>query len=96
MVMENIKDIVKTVIGNIAQRNPDAEYRAERIWEKIIAENERKHTKVAGIKEEVLFVHVDSPAWLHHMRTRQNSIFQRLSEEIPGIKQIRFKMGKTK
>jgi predicted nucleic acid-binding Zn ribbon protein len=94
--MDNIKDIVKTVIGQIAEQSPDTYSKTERIWENLVGKKERKHTKVAGIKEDVLWVYVDSPAWMYHLRIQQNSILQKLKEEIPGIKQIRFKMGKTK
>jgi len=94
--MDAIRDIVKTVIGNMAQQNPDAYNKTERIWENLIDAKERKHTRVMGLKEEVLFVHVDSPAWMYHMRVKQGSLLKKLKDEVPGIKQIRFKMGKTK
>ncbi len=94
--MDNIKDIVNTVIGNMASQNPDEHNKAERIWENLLNEKELRHTKVIGIKEDTLFVCVDSPAWMYQMRIRQMSILKQLKEDVPGVKRIRFKMGKIK
>lgn len=94
--MDNIKDIVNTVIGNMASQNPDEHNKAERIWENLLNEKELRHTKVIGIKEDTLFVCVDSPAWMYQMRIRQMSILKQFKEDVPGVKRIRFKMGKIK
>lgn len=92
--MEHIKNIVNTVIGNIASQNPDEHNKAERIWKNLLNEKELRHTKLIGIKEETLFVCVDSPAWMYQMRIRQTNILKHLKEDIPGVTRIRFKMGK--
>ncbi len=92
--MDNIEDIVKNVIGNIANQNPDTHNKTERLWENLVNEKEFKHTKVMGIKEGGFFVCVDSPAWLYQMRVRSTKILKQLKEEIPEVKYIRFKMGK--
>ena len=94
--MENIKDIVNTVIGNIAGQNPDIHNKVERIWKNVVNEKELKHTRMMGIKEGTLFVCVDSPAWMYQMRIRQSRILKQLKEEVPQIQYIRFKMGKIK
>ena len=94
--MDNIKDIVNTVIGNIAQQRPDEHNKAERIWKNVLTEKESKHTKIEGLKDGCLFVYVDSPVWLYQMRIRQTKVLKQLKEEMPQIKYIRFKMGKIK
>ena len=94
--MDNIKNIVNTVIGNIAEKSPDTHNKTERIWKNLLNEKELKHTKVNGVKEETLFRCVDSPAWMYQMRIRQTKILKQLKEDVPGIKRIRFKMGKIK
>ena len=94
--VDNIKNILNTVIGNIANRNPDIHNKIERIWENLLNEKELRHTKILGIKEEGLLVCVDSPAWLYQMRIRQTKILKQLKEEVPNIKYIRFRMGKIK
>jgi hypothetical protein len=92
--MDDIKNILNTVIGNIADRNPDVHNKLDRIWSNLLNEKELKHTHIIGIKEDGLLVHVDSPAWLYQMRVRQTKILKQLKEEIPQIKYIRFKIGK--
>jgi hypothetical protein len=94
--MDSIKNIINTVIGNIAEHNPDKHDKVERIWANVLNEKELKHTKIIGIKEDGLLVCVDSPAWLYQMRIRQTKILKQLKDEIPYIKYIRFKMGKIK
>ena len=94
--MDNIKNIVNTVISNIANHKPDTHNKVERIWSNLLNEKELKHTKIIGVKEDGLLVCVDSPAWLYQMRIRQTKILKQLKDEIPYIKYIRFKMGKIK
>ena len=94
--MDNIKNIVSTVIGNMAEHKPDIHNKIERIWANLLNEKELKHTKIIGVKENGLLVCVDSPAWLYQMRIRQTKILKQLKKEIPLIKYIRFKMGKIK
>ena len=91
--MDNIKDIINKVVGDIAEKNPDSYDRVDRIWMNLLTEAELKHTKLIGIKEEVLLVHVDSPAWLHQMRISQTKILKRLKEESSNIKSIRFTLS---
>lgn len=91
--MDNIKDVIDKVIGGIADKNPDIHNKIDRIWKNLLTEQELKHTKLTGIKEETLSVCVDSPAWMHQMRIRQTKILKQLREEVSDIKHIRFKIG---
>ena len=94
--MDDIKNIINKVIGNIAEKTPDTHNKTERIWKNLLNEQELKHTNLVGIKEETLFVCVDSPAWLYQMKIRQSKILKQLKEEVPDIKYIRFKIGTIK
>lgn len=94
--MDDIKNIINKVIGDIAEKKPNKHDKVDRIWQNLLNEQELKHTKLSGIKEETLCVHVDSPAWLYQMRIRQTKILKQLKEEVSDIKHIRFKIGKIK
>lgn len=94
--MDNIRNIITKVIGNIAEKNPDTHDKVERIWQNLLNPQELQHTKLVGIKDGVLRVHVDSPAWLYQMKLRQFKILEQLKNEIPDIKTIRFQIGTTK
>ena len=87
--MDNIKDVIKKVIGGIADKSPDRHDKIDRIWKNLLTVQELKHTKLIGIKEETLSVFVDSPAWMYQMRIRQTKILKQLKEEVSDIKHIR-------
>ena len=91
--MDNIKDIINKVIGDMADHNPDTYSKAERIWWNLLNEQEHKHTKFLGVNKGTVSVCVDSPAWLYQMRMRKTKILKQLKEEIPDIKFISFKIG---
>jgi len=93
--MDDIKNIVNKVIGDIAGKNPDVHNKVERVWQNLLNKQELKHTKLAGINNGTLSVHVDSPAWLYQMRVRQTKLLKQLKEEIADVKYIRFKIGKV-
>lgn len=94
--MDDIKDVINKVIGNIADQNPCSYDKVERIWQNLLTKEELKHTKLFGVKEDTLFINVDSPAWLYQMRMRKTSILKRIKEELLDIKQIRLKIGTIK
>jgi len=91
--MDDIKNIVNKVIGNISDKSPDSYSKVERIWQNLLTKPELEHTKLIGVKNETLLVCVDSPAWMYQMRVRQYKIIKQLKEEIPDIKYIHFKIG---
>ena len=93
--MDDIKAIVNKVIGGIADKRPDAQNKADRIWQNLLTKQELKHTKLVGINQGLLWVNVDSPAWLYQMKIRQSKLVKQLKEEVPDIQGIRFKIGAT-
>ena len=94
--MDEIKNIVNQVIGDIAENAPDTYNKIERIWQNLLTEQEFRHTKIIGVKKETISVCVDSPAWLYQMRTKQHKILKQLKEDVPDIKHIQFKIGAIK
>ena len=92
--MDNIEDIIKDVIGNMASRNMEEHNKIQRIWVNILSEAEQKHTKLLGVKEGRIAAVVDSPAWLYQMNTRKRKILQILKEELGDVQSLHFKVGK--
>ena len=92
--MDNIKDIVKNVMGNMTKESSLKHEKIERLWQNVVNPQELKHTRFVGIKEGKIFVNVDSSAWLYQMNIKKNRILERLKEEISEIKEIRFTLGK--
>ncbi len=93
--MGSIKDIIPQVMGEMAGKRHHSQERLEGTWQGILEKGEAKHTKIAGIKEGKVFVWVDSPAWLYHMKTRQAKTLERFQKEWPDIQSIHFKIGRV-
>ena len=94
--MDNIEDIVKNVIGKIADRKLEDHQKINRLWISSLSESELKHTKLVGINSGKVSVYVDSPIWLYQMNTRKKKILEQLQEEISNIETISFRIGKIK
>ena len=94
--MDNIKDIVYQVIKNAETRKEYASGDLEKTWEQLLEKKELEHTKILGVKEDRLWVEVDSPAWLYQMNLRRGRILKGLSKEIPQIKSLYFRVGKVR
>ena len=92
--MDNIEDIIKNVIGKIADHKQEDHQKLQRIWMNLLNETELKHTQIVGVKDGNLAVNVDSPAWLYQLNTRKRKILAQLKEEISTIENIRFRIGK--
>lgn len=92
--MDNIEDIIKDVIGNMASRKMEEHNKIHRLWINVLSETEQKHTKLLGIKDGRIAAIVDSPAWLYQMNTRKRKILQILKEELATVESIHFKVGK--
>ena len=94
--MENIKDILQQVFEKMVQKQTQPQDQLERIWLSVLRKGEEKHLKLLGLKNDTLFVDVDSPAWLFQMRIQKKKILDKFQEQIPEIKNISFKIGKVK
>ena len=92
--MDNIKNIVSGVIGKMAAHEIKESEKIERIWENILEKCELKHTRLEGVKDNILFILIDSPAWLYQMRIKKRKLLIRIQQEIEEIKDIKFKIGK--
>jgi len=93
--MDNIKDVIHSVIGKLASKQIDQGGKLERIWENILEKEDIKHTRILGMNQGKVLVVVDSPAWMYQMRMKKTRLLQKLIDEIPDVKEIRFKIGKV-
>jgi len=92
--MDNIGDIVKNIIGRMAQRQPDQQHQLEQAWTEILDDKKRTHTRLIGIRDGKVSVLVDSPAWLYQMNINKETILRKLHEKLPEVTQVQFKVGK--
>ncbi|MCA9405772.1 MAG: DUF721 domain-containing protein [Candidatus Omnitrophica bacterium] len=94
--MDNIKDIINNVIGQISEKKFADDGKLERVWQNVISETDFKHTKIIGIKDGILSVHVDNPTRLYKLKLNRRKILNTIQEELVDIENIIFKLGKVK
>ena len=82
--MDNIKNVIKDVMGSMSQRQPSSHLIIERMLEEILQDQELEHIKMVGYKEGQVLFHVDSPAWLYQMNIKKNKLIERLKETWSG------------
>ena len=93
--MDNIKDIINNVVGKLASQQEISPDKIHRAWKAILTEKKQKHTSITGYKDGWLTVQVDTPTWLYQMKVEKLKILKQLQEEVPDLKNIRFKIGKV-
>lgn len=94
--MDNMKDIVSSVIGKLSQRQAFDHDKLQSIWDNLLNNLEMKHTQLMGLSEGELTIHVDSPAWLYQMKIKKATLLKRLKQEDFDVKNIVFKIGKVR
>jgi hypothetical protein len=93
--MDQIKDVITQVIGELLEGKPTVQNKIYRVWEHVAEQKVRKHTAIAGFTQGSLAVHVDSPAWLFQMNFQKRKLLKKVQEEIPEVTAIIFKIGKV-
>ena len=93
--MEEIKNIIPTVVKTLSGREPQKETKLQRVWDNLFDGKIKRHTKIFGIKEGKMIVYVDSPAWMFHLNLKKNKIVKEIKEEVSEVKEICFKIGKV-
>ena len=94
--MDPIKDIIPQVIKSISQKKPETQLKIQRVWQSIVGEKLGRHTAISGLKENVLIVDVDCPAYLFQINLKKRKFLRQLKDEIPELENINFKIGKIK
>lgn len=92
--MDEIKNLVHKVIEKISSQKPTTQVKIQDDWYKIAGEAARQHTKLGGIKEGMLIVYVDSPAWMFEMNLKRAPLLRQLQSEHAEIRKLIFKIGK--
>jgi hypothetical protein len=93
--MDNIKDIVRGVIGQLSHQKPADEEKIENILNSVLTDSEKKHIKFVGIKEDKGYFVVTSSVWLFQINLKKNKILEKLKELYPSLKNLYFKIGKV-
>ena len=97
--MDSIKDIIPQVVEKMVRwrsQRSGGHDTLEQVWQNVLEKQELRHTRLIGPRDGKLFVSVDSPARLYHLRMRKTKILKQVQKEIPEIQDIIFKVGAIK
>jgi hypothetical protein len=93
MKVQRIQDIIPGVIKTMSSGQGESKKDIGDVWYDIVGEDGKKHTRVSGVKDGILKIDVDSPAWLYQMNMKRKNIMDQLIKEKMEIKKIIFKIG---
>lgn len=93
--MEQIKDTIKIVLGDIKNKKNKSIRENPGVWlKKTLAKKELTHAQFNYFSKGVLGIKVDSSAWLYHLSLQKKELLGKLSQYSKSIKDIRFSIGK--
>ncbi len=92
-MIEKIGDITKRVLEslNIVEKN-ERDFDIEVVWNKIIDEKLIGHSYVNGIKDNILYIKVDSSCYLSLLNMKKKEILKCLNNKGFNIKKIIIKL----
>jgi len=93
--MDNIKDIVKGVIGKISQKQPDTQVKLEQVWNEFIDGKTKECTHFMGVKDDIVYITVDSPARLHYLKSKKNTLLRNFKKTTPELKDVIYRVGQV-
>jgi len=94
--MEQIKDIINSVIKNISSGKRKVQEEILKTWEDVLGKRAAKHTKIMGIHNGKLFVNVDSSVWLFQLNLKRNYLLGELRKITDDVEEINFRIGRVK
>lgn len=92
--MDNIKNIVRQVIGDIASQKDSNADGIEDIFCRVYSSQERAHSKILGERKGKIFIYVDSPIWLYRLNMKKQTFLSKTRGAGLKISEICFKIGK--
>ena len=93
--MENIKDIVNKVLGEISTHQPTIQSQIQDVFQNVLNPTEIKKISIAGCKDGDVLVFVESSAMMYQMNLRKPKLLKEFQEKALNVKNISFKIGKV-
>ena len=91
--MEEIKNIINNIIGQLSEHQPNQDKELFDLWEQLLDDTEKKHVRLSGLKSGSLYVNVDSSAWLYQMKLKRTQLLKKVQKEFSNVKNIYLKIG---
>ena len=90
-------DSIKSTIHQVLQKMSGSHSTPERMEARIIeqwTQEEQKHIRLMGMKDNTIAFQVDTPTWMYHFENQKTRILKRIQMVQPHILNVRFKLGK--
>jgi hypothetical protein len=92
--VEPIKQTISSILQELRQKKEKASFRDPAdILKKGLAKKELSHVEFSSFAKGILRLKVDSSTWLYYLNLRKDALITRFSEDLPGIKDIKFSIG---
>lgn len=94
--LQAIKSILENIVPKINGAPPLAHFHIQEVWKETVGVHIAKKTYADGIRNGIVYVNVETSAWMQELTFMKPEILKRLNEVLPapGVKDIRFKLGK--
>ena len=91
----DLGSLLEGVLANLDLRTRFREHLAVMAWPEIAGGTVAAHSEAEAVRDGVLLVATDSPAWAHELQMRQQELLRILADRLgPGvIRQIHFRAG---
>lgn len=92
---QDIKDILKKVIGKIEKQGPDRKEKILNAWQRIAGDKAASHSRPVRITRKKMVIEVDSSTWFYSLTLQKNRLLREIIQELgeDQVKDIRFRMG---
>ena len=95
--LQDLKSLLRSIVTTIDGAPPQDQFRIRDMWEGVVGSHIAKKAHPEGVKNGILQVSVESSVWMQELTFMKQQILERLNQvcESSGVKDIRFKLGKT-
>ncbi len=90
---EHIKEVLD-VLMETAQGKEEQGLVVEKMWEETAGQKIIRHARPVALKKGVLYIDVDSSAWLFQLSMQKQALLKELKKRLGDeVKEIKFKVG---
>jgi hypothetical protein len=93
--MEQIKEIVNSVIEKLVSCSGAEQQETWRAWQNAVGKKFITHTTIENYRNGRLLVRVDSPAALFQLNLKRNQILEKLQKIDKNLKSLDLKLGQV-
>ena len=94
--MQAIKDTINQVMQDLKVKKLSPAEDPQAWLKKVLTKKELGHIKFKYFRSSVLYVNVDSSAWLYSLSLKKDKLLNRLIDDNKAVKDIRFRVGETR